>query len=132
MIFNDVVALNKLLEDGIVATARRTEYRVGQKTFIKTSEDLARQLFGSAVDELKKDKNGRIVLGRAEVIEAYEATEENFRKLAEQSGYSAEAWMELAKRLGKPKWIYVVKLVDVYVKSNKGKVITLLDFIGEG
>ena len=129
MIFNEIIALNKLLRDGIVATARNTEYRVGQTTYVKTSESLALHIFGTLAG-LKKDGKGRIIIGKAEIVEVHPATEENFNKLAEDSGFDTKTWIELVKKYGKQvKYIYKVKLIKLYAKPSNGKILTLSNFI---
>jgi len=128
MIFKEVIVLNKLLKDGEVVTARNTEYRKGQITYVKTTKDVARQLFRSLAG-LKEDSKGRIIVGRAEVIDVYPATEENFYRYADDSGFDAHTWMELAKRYGDVKYIYRIRLIKTYAKPNNGKILTLFDFV---
>ena len=129
MIFKEVIVLNKLLKDGEVATARNTEYRKGQTTYVKTTKEVARQLFKSLAG-LKEDSKGRIIVGRAEVVDVYPATEENFYRYADSSGFDdAHTWMELAKRYGDVKYIYRIRLIKTYAKPNNGKILTLFDFV---
>ncbi len=129
MIFNEIIALNKLLKEGAVVTARNTEYKKGQTTYVKTTREVARQLFGSLAG-LKKDSKGRIIVGRAEVVDVYPAMEENFYKYADDSGFDdVYTWMELAKRYGNVKYIYRIKLIKLYAKPSNGKILTLSNFI---